>query len=338
MRVAVVRNVSSAETANGLSEPSRESDSAGLSESVADALREDGHNVVICEGDERLLPALHAFLPPAQSSVSGMVFNLARGVRGEAARSHVPAMLEMAGTPYTGPTPLGHALAFDTLAWRALLTQAGIPTTRYTVVRWPGDEVPDLRFPLLVSPRYARGRPNPRFVLTSRDLGGAIEEILAAGDHEAFLEEYVDSVEISAAFIGNDDELELLPLLERYDRDAAGDAHPAGISTTTLGMRIGAVAAAAFRTCRCQDYASIATRIDHAGRPLVVGIDAMPHLDRSRDFILAAVAGGYGPAALMSRILDASHRRYFGVPAPRFDISDQIPPERALRLFGNNSR
>jgi oligopeptide transport system permease protein len=43
-----------------------------------------------------------------------LVFNMSYGIQGDCRYTHVPAMLEMAGLPYTGSSPLGHTLALDT--------------------------------------------------------------------------------------------------------------------------------------------------------------------------------------------------------------------------------
>jgi D-alanine-D-alanine ligase len=330
MRIAVVRNLSSAGVSIGHGEPRREA----VPEAVADALRDEGHRVAMCEGDGRMLDRLEAFAPGAAGgSVTGMVFNLARGVQGDAPRAHVPAMLEMAGIPFTGPSPLGHALTFDGLAWRALLTQAGIPTTRYAVMRWPGDETAPLRFPLRVAARLADAESAPRLASARHELGDVVEEVLAGGAQEVLVEEYAENGEISAALLGNTGELELLPLLGHEPGEAEGPSRLASLPAL-LAMRVGAVATAAFKACHCLDYARIVVRLDRTGRPLVVGVDSMPALGPDADFVRAAVARGYGYADLIGRVLDTAHRRYFGVPAPRFEISgpnllEDIPSNRA---------
>jgi D-alanine-D-alanine ligase len=94
-------------------------------------------------------------MPPAADGLpGGMVFNMAYGVQGDCRYTHVPAMLEMAGVPYTGSTPLGHALALDKVVTKDLLLQAGLPTPRYKVMVTGTDSVGELRFPLVVKPRH----------------------------------------------------------------------------------------------------------------------------------------------------------------------------------------
>ena len=71
----------------------------------------------------------------ADGHPTGMVFNMAYGIQGECRYTHVPAMLEMAGVPYTGSRPLGHALALDKVITKNLLRDAGIPTPNFCVMR-----------------------------------------------------------------------------------------------------------------------------------------------------------------------------------------------------------
>src|SRR5262249_17596510 len=84
-----------------------------------------------------------------------------------------------------------------------------------------------------------------------------------------------------------------------------------------LGARLRELAAAVFRACHCKDYARVDIRIDSAGRPSVLEINSMASLGDGGSFVYAALRAGYDFTALVSRILDIAHERYFAVPAPR---------------------
>lgn len=332
MRILVVRNTSTTGV-RAFGQVGREWEPESVSVSVAESLRGDGHVVAVAEGDARLLDTIDRFMPPsADAAVTGMVFNLSRGIQGDVPRSHVPAILEMAGVPYTGPGPLAHALTFDTAACRALLRQSGLPTTRSELLRWRGDEVSALRFPLLVTPRYCRGEDISRLALNRSGLADAYEAVTGGDEEEALVEEYADSREVSACLLGNGDDLELLPLVQRHERDPQDGGRVLRYAASTLVMRVGAMAATAFRACRCQDYARVIFRVDPHRRPLVVGVDAMPRLASGSIFVRAAVAAGYEHRRLVAAILDAAHRRYFGVAAPRFEISARIDDDTLAPL------
>ncbi|MET3524007.1 hypothetical protein [Mesorhizobium abyssinicae] len=83
---------------------------------------------------------------------SGIVFNMANGVQGEYPPTHVPAMLEMAGVPYTGPSPLGHGLTLDKAITKTLIRDRGVPTSNFRVMRSGTESTGDLRFPFVVKP------------------------------------------------------------------------------------------------------------------------------------------------------------------------------------------
>ena len=77
-------------------------------------MRAAGHEVLVCEADKHLLATIERFMPPdAELHPTGIVFNMAYGIQGECRYSHIPGILELAGVPYTGSSPLGHALALD---------------------------------------------------------------------------------------------------------------------------------------------------------------------------------------------------------------------------------
>ena len=62
---------------------------------------------------------------------------MAYGIQGESRYTHVPAMLELAGVPYTGASPLGHAVSLDKAVTKRLLQAAGVPTPAFTLMEEP---------------------------------------------------------------------------------------------------------------------------------------------------------------------------------------------------------
>src|SRR5215831_13530779 len=160
---------------------------------------------LVCEGDKSLLATLQAFMPPdPQQNPTGMVFNMAYGIQGNCRYTHVPAMLEMAGVPYTGSTPLGHALALDKVITKRLLREAGIPTPNYRVLRGPEDSAEGLHFPVVVKPRHESTSFGLQLITEPAAVGAAVEAIVANYQQEALVEEYVAGREVCVALLGND--------------------------------------------------------------------------------------------------------------------------------------
>src|SRR5262249_51747597 len=184
--------------------------------SFADALRRNGHEVLVCEGDNSLLATLQAFMPadPKQNP-TGMVFNMSYGIQGNCRYTHVPAMLEMAGVPYTGSSPLGHALALDKVITKRLLREAGIPTPNYRVLSRPEDSTEDLHFPVVVKPRHESTSFGLQLITDPAAVGAAVEAIVAKYQQEALVEEYVAGREVCVALLGNDGGTEIFPLVEQ---------------------------------------------------------------------------------------------------------------------------
>jgi D-alanine-D-alanine ligase len=333
MKVAVVQNRDHSGVINPFGQRCSEVYGETAIHNVLQALRQEGHEVLLCEGDKHLLSALDTFIPPdARGRPTGMAFNMAYGIQGECRYTHVPAMLEMAGVPYTGSSPLGHALALDKVITKNLIRLAGVPTPNHRVMRCVADRADGLRFPVVVKPRHESTSFGLQLAHGRQELANAVESILAAYQQDALVEEYVDGREICVALLGNE-RMEFLPLVEQDFGDRAGrlvtwedKAHkvafepkkvcPAPVEAT-LANTLREISLATFRACHCQDYARVDIRIDAEGNPFVLEINSMASLGSTGSYVLAARTAGYSFAALINRILDVSHERYFGVPAPR---------------------
>jgi D-alanine-D-alanine ligase len=234
----------------------------------------------------------------------------------------VPALLEMGGIAYTGPSPFGHAVSFDRVVVAALLRQAGVTIPAFRVMRWPLRVPADLAFPVRVSARFSDTDFGVRVVRSAQELEAAVDEISGIFERDAFVQDYPEGALVSAALLGNDAEMEWLPLM-RYKADDRDRPWIPATLDDRLASEVRELALAAFCACACQDYARVDLAIDRAGTPFVLAVDSMPSLDPNGVFALAALASGCDHAALVEQIVDVAHGRYFSVPAPRFDTSQE---------------
>jgi D-alanine-D-alanine ligase len=345
MKVAVVRNSDYSGVINMFGQVCPEVYGAKTIQLVVDALQQEGHEVLLCQGDINLLSHLELFMPSDEDGrPAGMVFNMAYGVQGECRYTHVPAMLEMAGVPYTGSSPLGHALALDKVITKDLLRQAGVPTPNYLVMRRAGENCEGLRFPLVVKPRHESTSFGLHLVYDQHELDRAVESVVAQYRQDALVEEFIDGREVCVGLLGNE-EMEFLPLVEQ---DFGGRASslvtwddkmhrsavepqkicPAAVPAD-LANRLREVSLATFQACHCKDFARVDIRMDAAGNPYVLEINSMASLGRGGSYVLAATTAGYSYASLVSRILDVAHERYFGVPAARDNHEFEYIPVRS---------
>lgn len=333
MRVAVVWNHDRTGVINRFGQPRpEEPEELGREtfDDVVAALQEGGHETLLCEGDKGLLATLERFMPPdPQARPSGMVFNMAYGIQGECSCAHVPAMLEMAGVPYTGPTPLGHGLADDKVITKRLLRDSGVPTPNFRVMRRGTESTDDLRFPVIVKPRHEDNSFGLQLVHEPAQLGEAVEAIVTQYAQDALVEEYIEGREICVALLGNE-ELEVFPPVEidlgetglftwEKKRNLAAAKRPmiwpAQIASS-LATLLQDISVASFRACQCRDYARLDLRIDRSGRPFVLEMNS-PGLSMCSTFAKAAMTAGHSYSSLINRILHVGQMRYFGIGIPR---------------------
>lgn len=306
---------------------------------VSESLRAAGHEVAVIEGDvhifeslRRALPADAASTAPGSAAPGGLVFNMAYGIQGDARYTHVPAMLEMCGFPYTGSTPLGHALALDKVITKILMVEAGVPTPAWKVMHAAGQSSAGLRFPLVVKPLHESTSYGLRLAHNQAELDDAVANIVTKYQQAALVEEYIDGREVCIGLLGNEP-MEFLPTVEldfgnrelklntwddKYHKrvDEPRKVCPAPIEDK-FRDELNQLALATFRACHLRDYARVDIRIDPSGKPFVLEINSMASLGDGGSYITAAKTAGYTFASLVTRIVDVAHLRYFGTPAPR---------------------
>src|SRR5262245_53008029 len=353
MKIAVVQNRDFSGVINQFGRKCREKYGEKTVHAAVEALRQDGHEVLLCEGDRNLLSVLADFMPPNGSGrPTGMAFNMAYGIQGECRYTHVPAALEMAGVPYTGSDPLGHALALDKVVTKDLIRLAGIPTPDYRVLRHGRDSADGLRFPVVVKPRHESTSFGLRLAENRQQLTDAVDNVVAVHQQDALVEEYVDGREVCVALLGNDP-MEFLPLVEQDfgdrgvrlvtwdDKNAKAIQEPkkqcpASLSED-LASELRRISLATFRACRCKDYARVDIRIDRDGKPFVLEINSMASLGATGSYVLAARTAGYTFPGVIAKILDIAHERYFGMPAPRGEVCASEERARATVAAGQPS-
>lgn len=339
MKIAVVRNRKNKDVMFRFGRPCPETYGRKSVQRVMDALRAEGHEVKAIEGDAGLIPSLRAFLPTDEESrPSGMVFNMSYGIQGDCRYTHTPSILEMAGIPYTGSGPFGHTLCLDKVVTKVLMQNVGIPTPAWTVMERPAADAGDLAFPLIVKPRHESTSYGLAIVHDGLALRQAVEAICDTFQQGALVEEYIPGREVNVSLLGNDP-AQVLPIVEldfggrasqietwddKYHKtdDEPEKRCPADLDRN-LAAELRQLAVRLFNVTHCRDYARIDVRIDRAGRPFILEINSMASLGIGGSYVLAASQVGFDFQALVGRIVDVTHRRYFGTPAPRESMTTQ---------------
>jgi D-alanine-D-alanine ligase len=350
MRVAVVHNRDNSGVINRFGQICREKYGERAINAVVVALLRTGHSVLLCEGDTTLFEVLDEFMPTGpECEPTGMVFNMAYGIQGNCRYTHVPAMLEMAGVPYTGSDPLGHALALDKVITKDLLRQAGIPTPNYCVMRNGDDSATGVRFPVIVKPRHESASFGLRMVTEPEGLRDAFNAIVQRYQQGALVEEYIEGREVCVALLGNGADIEVLPFVEQdfgvrserlmtwEDKSHTGTVQPQKIcpanTSSELAGRLREISLATFHACHCRDYARVDIRIDQDGNPYVLEINSMASLAPTGSYVMAARAAGYTMDSLITRILEVAAARYLPIhPSVLEVLNEYLSIESGLSI------
>ena len=173
-----------------------------------------------------------------------IVFNMAEGLRGVNRESHVPAILEFFGVPYSGSDPLTLSLCLDKGRTKEMLAYHGVPTAAFAVVRDAADldalvaamrdggrgtgdvasrgrssYVPrpaSLALPLFVKPVHegsSKGITEKNYCDTLEHLEAQVAYLLEAYQQPVLVEEYLPGREFTCAVLGNGDAARVLPLV-----------------------------------------------------------------------------------------------------------------------------
>jgi D-alanine-D-alanine ligase len=196
-------------------------------DAVARALSAFG-NVVRLEATAEFPERLRAERPD-------IVFNIAEGLTGVNRESHVPAICEFYGVPYSGSDPLTLSTCLHKGRTKEVLAFNGVPTAPFAVVESlrelellldghqeemlplpaPTGRLPDA-FPLFVKPIHEGSSKGVtvRNLAHSRDeLVTRVTELLDAYAQPVLVEDYLPGAEFTCAVLGNGAETRVLPIV-----------------------------------------------------------------------------------------------------------------------------
>jgi D-alanine-D-alanine ligase len=264
-----------------------------------------------------------------------IVFNIAEGFQGVNRESHVPAICEFYGIPYSGSDPFTLTLCLDKARTKETLIFHGIPTPRFAVVERVEDlgaVTEELAFPLFVKPLHegsSKGITDANLCFDRGHLSRQTAFLLENYKQPVLVEEYLPGKEFTCAVVGNGEEAVVLPIvgmnfetlpkgaLPIYSFDAKfvwdRPENPLDIFqcpariTRELQASIERVTLDAFRVLGCRDWARIDVRLDASGKPNVLEVNPLPGIlpDPADNSCLpkAARAAGIGYEELIQNCL-----------------------------------
>ena len=269
-------------------------DSAETIAAVEHALSGLGE-VIRLEANEEFPERLRATRP-------NIVFNMAEGLHGPNRESHIPAICEFFGIPYSGSDPFTLSLCLDKARTKELLAWHGVPTARFEVVRQSSRvATTSLRFPLFVKPVHegsSKGITERNYCQTPEELEAQVEFLLERYRQPVLVEEFLPGAEFTCAVLGNGEAARVLPIVGmRFDALPAGALPVYGFEAkwlwdsperpleifecparidAALRRRIEEVVLHAYRALACRDWSRIDVRLDADGVPNVVEVNPLP--------------------------------------------------------------
>ena len=230
-----------------------------------------------------------------------IVFNIAEGLRGPNRESHIPAICEFYGIPYTASDPYTLSLCLDKARTKDVLRARGVPTAPSVLV----ESVVDLgdlpAFPVFAKPVHegsSKGITERNFCRDRQELAETVSFLLERYAQPVIVEAYLPGAEFTCAVLGNGHGARVLPLVglnfsslpdgalpiygfeakwvwDRPERPLAIFECPARISAP-LAREIERVTLAAYRALGCRDWSRIDVRLDAKGAPNVVEVNPLP--------------------------------------------------------------
>jgi len=273
-----------------------------------------------------------------------LVFNTAEGIEGPGREAQVPALLDAFGVPYTFGDPLVCALTLHKGMTKRVMRDAGVPTPPFCVVEDERD-LDDVRlpFPLFVKPvaeGTAKGIDGASRVGDPEALRARCREVLARYRQPALVEPFLPGREFTVGILGGGRGAAVLGTLEvallagaepdsytYLNKERCEDLCAYSLADRVAAAPAEQVALAAWRAVGGVDAGRVDVRLDTAGRPQVLEVNALPGLHPTHsDLPMIASAVGLAYAELIGSIVRSAASR------ARARFQERSAPARLPRL------
>jgi D-alanine-D-alanine ligase len=260
-------------------------------EAVEAALSADGHEAVRIpvNPDGRWVERVRRAKPD-------LAFNLCEGIDGVASlESSVISSLELLGIPYTGSSSWTTSICLRKHVVNTLLDAARLPVPRFGVAH-VGEPLPSVGYPAICKPAAedaSLGVEQRSVVKSARALGLRVTEMHEEWD-DVIVQRFVAGREVNVGILGS----QVLPIAEidfsampnEYwrivsyrskwrtgsDEDLGSVPHCPADLPADLVAELGRIALAAWRVVGGRGYGRVDMRIDDAGRPWILEVNANP--------------------------------------------------------------
>ena len=302
-----------------------EYDSVETVDGLKKVIEAKGHSVIKLGGGRQ-------FLSNILSQKVDFVFNISEGLGSYRSReAQVPSVLEMLNIPYSGADPQTLAVCLDKHLTKKIVTQAGIPTPKWTVIEratLASVDWASLPYPAFVKPVWegsSKGIRLKSLVRSPAELKALVSDLLQTYRQPVMVEEFISGEEITVGMVGNNPaniigimrvvprkkEADFVYSLEvKRDYEKLVDYEcPAKLPAKTTQL-IEKYSHQAFKLLDCRDFARLDYRVSKEGTPYFLEVNPLAGLNpRSSDIVIMAGLVGIKYPELIGSILDAALRR-----------------------------
>ena len=305
-------------------------------ENIKNILAAKGYNVSLFDISDTVFP-----IEQIQNANLDLVMNLCEAIyNSPLLKSHAAALLDMFQLPYTGSNPTTLSVSRDKIKVKKILKYHDIPTPDWDYVENMDDEIDkDLQYPLIVKPANSDnffGINNRSVVTNEKDLKKQLKIIVEKFRRPALIEEYIEGNEFDVCLIGNENEVEVLPLIrsvfhkmpkdywhiyssDLWDNknkqvlDSIKVERPARVDAK-LEKLISEMSLDVYNIFDCHDYAKIEVRVDKEGNPFLIELNPNPSINQEDFIAIAAKLAGYSYDELLEEVLWMAVQRYKDKP------------------------
>jgi len=310
-----------------------EGDNPQTINAITESLNKNNHQVFGLEADSSVELSLSEMRPD-------LVFNIAEGLWGDLRESYVPFICERLGIPYTGSDPLTLAICLNKSFTKKMLYYHQIPTADFiTISNKVYQKIPPDFFPAILKPvaeGSSKGIFNHSVIHSANEMPEKLEKMFAAYNQDILIEKFLTGREFTVAIWGNDEDIEVLPIVEinysqlpqgalpiySYEAKWIWDTTekpleifqcPADI-TPQLENKIKEITINTYRALKIKDWCRIDVRLDENRTVNIIELNPLPGIlpdpMENSCFPKAARAAGYNYDQMINNIIQIAAKRY----------------------------
>lgn len=302
-----------------------EYDSYDTIDAISNVFKVHGADVVPLEAD-------YSFVEKLKSSNVDFVFNIAEGSNGRGRESHVPAILNFLGIPFSGSDETTLGLSLDKALTKRFLSTYQIDTPLYSVINSLNYELdPALKFPMIIKPNYegsGKGISDLAVVDNKEQLDSLLNKNLKLYNQPMLVEEFIKGREFTVGILGNGSDMMVFEPMEicylsnkrenmiysynikKNYKNFVEYKCPSTIDTEIIN-KMKRIASTIFTALGCKDFSRIDFRLSEDNTIYFIEINPLPGLAPCySDYPMLAQFCGVDYETLVLSILNYGLKRY----------------------------